>query len=567
MRKRLPFAILLFIPVYISAHSSDITILLERLDSLIAQEKTLAAQKEQRIKRLRQHEKNLHTPEDRYWFNKQLYEEYYVYNKDSAMVFVDRNLEIAQKMDWQEKVAEWKINKSFLFSVGGLLKESLDELQDIPVGALPPDLQADYYGQAQYLYSHFGQYTESRESELQSKYLHQERLYTDSVVAVIAPGHPQYLWYKGWSLRGTPEAGTIRKELQNLVDSSPLENRLDAMNAYLLAYLCRDNGQEQEYLKYMICSAIADVRSVNRDIASLEELASALFALGDIDHAYTYINYCFQMALAYQNRLRVISTAKVLDTIRMVYRQRDLEQRSRLRSYNVVLTLLLFILLCALLYIYRQMKKLASSRTQLNETNLQLNRHVDELSQAHTQLTEANRQFQQLNTQLKETNDQLRESNYVKEEYIGIVFTLCSGYINKLDELRKNVNRRIRAKQIDEVKTLTDTPTLVQTELKEFYHNFDATFLHIYPNFVNDFNRLLRPEEQIVLREGELLNADLRIYALVRLGINDSVKIAEFLHCSPQTIYNNRSKMRKKAIIPKEKFASAVMSLGRMRQE
>ena len=124
----------------------------------------------------------------------------------------------------------------------------------------------------------------------------------------------------------------------------------------------------------------------------------------------------------------------------------------------------------------------------------------------------------------------------------------------------------MKAKQFDEVKALTDSPTMAHNELKEFYHNFDAIFLHVYPDFVNDFNALLQPESRIVLKEGELLNTDLRIYALVRLGINDSVKIAEFLHCSPQTVYNNRLRTRNKAIIPKEEFANTVRSLGKMQE-
>ena len=161
-------------------------------------------------------------------------------------------------------------------------------------------------------------------------------------------------------------------------------------------------------------------------------------------------------------------------------------------------------------------------------------------------------------------NAELRESNYVKEEYIGYVFSICSNYISKLDEYRKNINRKIKAKQIDEAKALTDTPTMAHNELKEFYKNFDAIFLHVYPNFVSDFNSLLNPEERIVLKEGELLNTELRIYALVRLGITDSVKIAEFLHCSTQTVYNNRLRVRNKAIIPKEKFAETVRSLGKI---
>lgn len=291
-----------------------------------------------------------------------------------------------------------------------------------------------------------------------------------------------------------------------------------------------------------------------------------LFECGDIDRAYTYINYCLQNAQIYRNRVRVIGISKVQDAVHQAYQERNRKQEARLHLFLVLVSILSIVLLIAIFYIYRQMKHLSKSRAKLNEVNQLLNRHVDELSLAQTRLAEVNDQLQSLNGQLKEANSQLRESNYVKEEYIGYVFAICSNYISKLDEFRKNINRKIKAKQFDDVKTLTDTPTMAQNELKEFYHNFDAIFLHVYPDFVNDFNALLQPEERIVLKEGELLNTELRIYALVRLGINDSVKIAEFLHCSAQTVYNNRLKTRNKAIIPKEEFANTVRSLGKMQE-
>lgn len=116
--------------------------------------------------------------------------------------------------------------------------------------------------------------------------------------------------------------------------------------------------------------------------------------------------------------------------------------------------------------------------------------------------------------------------------------------------------------QINELRRSTEHP-ITTAELKAFFHTFDQVFLNIYPDFVQDFNALLRPEEQIVPKEGELLNTDLRIYALVRLGITDSVKIADFLHCSVQTVYNNRLRVRNKSLIPKTEFAQTVQQLGK----
>lgn len=546
------------------SYNEEIERLLSKLDSLIMQKDYFTATKEAKIRELYKKRQHVRTREESYWLNKMFYDEYYVYNSDSALAYVERNLAIAYELNNKEWLAEWKIKKSFLLSATGMLTEALKELKNISKEELTAELQVEYYGQMMYLYSHFGQYSGDDNVNLREGYYQKELLYRDSIYEVITPEDPYFLWYKGWRFRETNRAKEAIEQLKAVVDQSPLETRRDAMNAYVLAVLFRDQQQWNDYLKYMIYSAMADIRAVNKDIASLEELSASLYEMGDIDHAYTYINYCLQNAQLYRNRIRVLGISKIQDKIHRAYQERNRQQEERLHSFLVMVSVLSVVLLIAFFYIFRQMKRLSASRSQLNKSNQLLNVHVEELSETYRRLADVNNQLQSLNEQLKDTNRQLRESNYVKEEYIGYVFAICSNYISKLDEFRKNINRKIKANRVEEVKILTDTPSMAQNELKEFYHNFDAIFLHVYPDFVSDFNALLHPEEQIVLKEGELLNTELRIYALVRLGINDSVKIAEFLHCSPQTVYNNRLKTRNKSIIPKEEFANTVRSLGTM---
>lgn len=544
-------------------YSEKIKELLVRLDSLIAQKNTFAMLKEAKIAQLHKLRKDVRTLEERYWLNKNLYDEYCVYNVDSAMNYVAGNLDIVYKQNDKYRQMEWKIKKSFLLAATGLLKEAQDELDGVSGGSLPKELLVDYYGQMLYLYSHFNQYTGSEMGTLHEHYAQLERVYKDSLNMVLTPEDPLFLWYKGQVVQGTDSMYVFKERLQKGILNSAFDTRRDAMNAYVLACFYRESDEQENYLTYLIYSAMADVRISNKDIASLEELAGVLFSLGDIDHAYVYMSYCLQNALAYRNRVRVVGISAVQDTIHQIYQERNQRQEARLRMYLVLVSVLSLISLFAFLYIYKQMKRLKQSRQQLNEANNRLNKHVEELSKMHGQVAETNVQLTSLNEQLRDTNNQLRESNYVKEEYIGYVFSICSNYISKLDEYRKNINRKLKANQLEDVKALTDTHSMAQNELKEFYHNFDAIFLHIYPDFVSDFNALLHPDEQIVLKDGELLNTELRIYALVRLGITDSVKIAEFLHYSPQTVYNNRLKTRNKAIIPREEFAAVVRSLGR----
>ena len=550
------------LPLTAAPENEEIEKLLLKLDSLIAQKEIIEKEKELRISQLRLQKATVSSLEEEYWLNKKFYDEYYAYDTDSALYYISCNLRIAQERGWKERILKWRIRKSHLLTATGLLKEAADELRTIPENDLSSTLKIEYYGEMIYLYSHLGQYIGDNITS-QQEYYDKEKLYKDSICMVITPEHPLYLWYMGGSARGTDKALEMRTKLLKEVTQSKLDTYRDALNSYVLAHLYLDEGDKTSYLKYIIYSAMADIRTANKDIASLEELVKDLFAKGDIDRAYTYGNYCLQMGQAYHNRIRVADILSILDEIHKAYQKRNQEQQDHLSRYLIMVSILSVILLVAVLYIYRQMRRLSESRQKLNDANNSLNKHIVQLSETHHKMEEMNKQLQLLNKEQAVMNDQLRESNYIAEEYIAYAFSLCSTYISKLDEFRKTINRKIKTGQSEEVKQITEA-SVVKKELKEFYHSFDSVFLRIYPDFVHDFNNLLRPEEQIVMKEGELLNTDLRIYALVRLGINDSVKIAEFLHYSPQTVYNNRLKMRSRAKVPKEEFVEHVKSLGQV---
>lgn len=566
--KRLSF-ILLFYLTALAAYSEGIPESCRRqiqtLDSLLENIDAITLAKEEKIEQLRKRTATHCNIEEKFWLNKMFYDEYYVYNADSAMKYADANIAIARllgKKDWEQ---EWLLNSSFLFAATGLLKESYEKIIQINKDELPENLKPKYYEQMIYLYSHLGQYI-GENKKLVDEYYSIETDMKKKMHRNIDRNNPYYYWYMAQAVEQQPDnvKMSFMKELRAKVDSSRLDTRIDAMNSYALAHLYDKTGNKEMYVKYLACSAIADIRYSNRDVASLEELADFIFNTGDIDRAYTYLNCCLNKALAYPNRVRVVGISRLLDKVSRAYREKDKENNERLKEYLVLVSILSAVLIAAVLMIYLQLRKIVKAKAELDNANSQLSRNVEEQAAAQKQMAEMNRELKDINELMKKTNDKLLESNYVKEEYIGYAFSICSNYIGKIEEFRKNVNRKIKAGQIDDIKTMTASSTLVQSELKEFYHSFDAIFLHIYPDFVKDFNSLLRPEEQISLKEGELLNTELRIYALVRLGINDSVKIADFLHSSVQTVYNNRLKTRNKAILPKDEFIKAVCCLGKV---
>ena len=547
--------------IYAESVEKEIPQLLATLDSILVQTGELASQKELKIAQLKKKLSNAANFEEEFWINKMLYDESFVFNADSAMKYVDRNIQIAtelKKKDWQD---EWLINRSFMFAATGLLKEAGEVLEKVDSTSLSDGLKLSYYYQRSYLYSHLGQYM-GDQKQVNNKYYNEFENANKHMLALVRPKDPLYWWCVASCNELSPE-DSLFSALENVVLSSHHNTRLDAMNAYGLSNMYKRLGDKEKTMIYLIYSAMAGLRVCNRDIASLQELSSLLYDAGDIDRAYAYMNYCLKAALLYPNRVRIINISTELDKIYANYQQRDIRWRNSLQNYLYVVTFFSIILVLALIGLYRQTKKLRKSRTELDSANHSLNQHVVELSQMHKQLALANQELQNLNELLRSANQKLQESNDVKEEYIGYVFSICSNYISKLDEYRKNINRKLKTGQFEEARQLTDNSSLTQNELKDFYANFDAIFLRVYPDFVADLNSLLRPEEQILLKDASELNTEVRIYALVRLGINDSVKIADFLHCSPQTVYNHRLRMRNKAIIPKDKFAEAVRLLGR----
>ena len=533
-----------------------------RLDSLLNHTADIDRQKQIRISDLRHRIGRTTSVNDQYLAASLLFGEYLVYDSDSAMKYADQRLELAHRSgntDWE---IHSLIDKSELLTCTGMLHEADEVMNTIDPCKLSRDLLVKYYGQKIFLLSHQGNYAGGDTND----YYIREREYKDSIMCVIYPQHPEYYWYKCWNLIGTEKKDpSLINEMEMYLAGAAMDSRQDAKDAYALAILCRSEGDMKRCVKYLTMSAIADVNISNADIASMDELAKLLFnnGQGDIYRAYRYVNYCLNKAISFPNRVRAIGINKLLDDVNKAFNERIMQEKRRSDSALVAVCILAAVLISAIVIIIVQNRRLRRQSDTLDKANKTLNANVSELSLAQKQLNEANAQLKELNTDLQQKNEDLNEANYVKEEYIGYIFTICSNYIRKLEEFRSSIHVKAVSKKYKEILEDTDCTDMMRDELKDFYRSFDSIFLHIYPDFINDFNSLLQPDKRITPKEGELLNTDLRIYALVRLGITDSIKIAEFLHCSPQTVYNNRFKVRTHALVPKKDFAEAVRTLGK----
>ena len=559
--------ICLLFPAYACADTSKHALeenrkLLHSLDSLLEQQDLFVRVKEERIKQLKMQYSRVKDVKELYAMNRMVYLEYRVYDADSALHYINKNIQLAQQTNNRTWEVVSLLEQSFVLTSSGLLTEALKAVSDIQPEELPQNLRSEYFGRLCTLYSRLRDYS-SENSQLSEHYNNLQKAFRDSVYLTATPDELRYWNCRAWLYLGTPEIEPVKQAFEENKQTLSNDSRKYSIATYNLSAIYRSENNDSKYLENLILSAMADIRSVNGDIGSLQEIAEYLFKHGEIDRAYNYILYCSQKAMLFHNRVRIVKMSHLQNQIYKAYQEQSRTQQKRLQASLIAVSFLFLVLIGAFLYIRKQMHRLKEANLKLDSTNQKLSVNMDALSTAHQRLEEVNMQLKDLNTQLQEVNDQLRESNYVKEEYIGYVFNICSTYISKLEEFRKNINRKLKVGQIEDVKAMTDSSATASNELKEFYQNFDTIFLHLYPDFVGDFNALLLPEERIELKEGELLNTELRIHALIRLGITDSVKIADFLHCSAQTVYNNRLRTRNKSIIPKEDFINEVKKLGK----
>ena len=542
--------------------SCDVASLLDSLDVELSKKDVFENIKKSKIETLRKKLHGVDDPEHLYWINRDLYNEFSFFDSDSALHYANICYDIALKQGRKSWMDEMNLNKSYIYAATGLLDEAKQCIDMVDINSLSNGMIVDYYERLLFIATHKDQFL--GKNSLETPFLPDMEPLLMNLGRNLPSTDPLYCWFIGW--RSFNDFDLAKKSIplvEKVVRTSNFSTRKEAMDAWVLSHLYKKTGDTENAFKYLILSAIADIRMCNKEIASLQEISSIVYGAGDLNRANDYITYCLQCANDYNSRVRVGRLADLQYHIAEALSMKSNEQAKRIKSFIYILILILVVLVVAVCYIYRQFKRLKKQKLILNETNDELNRRVTELQETRMQLKDVNTRPEELVRNTQQSASELLVANDNKERYIADIFSICSNYISKLDDFRRDIYRKIMAHKFEEVKELTKSPELSHGEIKELYSNFDQIFLRVYPNFVEDFNTLLRPADRIVLKKGELLNTELRIYAFVRLGINDSVKISKFLHCSVQTVYNTRQRVRNKSDIPNEEFASAVRLLGK----
>ena len=316
-----------------------------------------------------------------------------------------------------------------------------------------------------------------------------------------------------------------------------------------MAWAYQRLGNIDKQKENLLISSIADLQASVREYVSLRQLAVLLFQEGDIENAHEFLQIAMDDAQKCNARLRILEINDIFPIVNAAFVKKIQEQKMQQRVSIEIISLLVLFLLAAIWRIWKQLKKTSEAHRETKEANNQLKR--------------LNAELVDFNKRLTELNHAIAENSKIKEEYIAQFMDQCSLYIEKIDAYRKSLNKLLSAGKIDDLKKVLKSTDLMDDELKAFYRNFDATFLKLFPTFVTDFNKLLISEGQIVLKKEGQLNTELRVFALIRLGITDSVKIAQFLRYSVTTIYNYRTKTRNKALGNRNELEKRVMEIGR----
>ena len=566
----------------ISAHAHNNN-LYKRLDSVIANSTVYDSIKEKRLKDIQLGAKYVTNPVDKLRIYEQLVNEYSPYVYDSAMVYVQRGISLAEKTGNSDYCNRFLIAKASLLIERGFYIEAKESLDKIKISQSDPKQNFLFNCAQSSLYYNLNAYCQKMEFSQHYNELFKE--YIGKALYYCPKNSAMYYYMKGINLFFSGRSiNEISASLNKAMQMFGPENRMYGRAAYALSKAYGKNKLWEQQERYLLLAAISDVMSSNNESLALQDVALSLYKnKNDLDKARKYINQTLKDAHAYNSRLQRVELYANLNVILSAYNEKLQKEGSWQKVAIICILLLLAAIATAVVYISRknhllkltekeqkaltqqlsainkQQKKdnkaLQDSNDELRYNNNELKNFNNELRDSNKALKDSNNELQDSNDELngsnkslRDANDELENANAKRELMVNAFIMLCCQYIERLDNQRKLVIRKIKANQQKELLSILSSSKRSTEESQNFLSQFDKIFLSLYPSFVKELNTLLTPEAQIQLTKDNELTPNLRVAALVRLGVTESPKIAGILSYSLQTIYNYRSTLKNSAI-------------------
>lgn len=514
---------------------------LKELDNVISRQEEIESAKDSYIELIKGRYSETLSPDEKYTIFDELYNEYYNYNIDSAIFYARTKLDIAFDAAEQDLVDDAILDIADRYVMSGMYLAAHDIISEISADRLDVLLVPRYYHIWHSLYTGLEDGCDDPVQKTEYRKLKQQ--YREQL----------------FSLLGKDDISRLYVMADIYVDEGRADELLDTLNAkfnedipihdkavlsYIYANISDSYGHDDDATLYFAKSAIFDLMTPVHEYKSLYELASKLYDAGDIKRAYRYISRSINDAITANALINIQSINRSLPIISRSYHSQMLHNRRQLSVLSGILGIMAVLLIGAVIVTLREQRK---------------------ARQAEKRTSEINEELKAINRKMEEYILLLKESNNIKEIYIGRYIDLCSEYIGRMERYRSMLNRTARTEGFEAVRNALKSSEFIDKELNEFYEQFDATFLQLFPDFIKDLNALLQPDKRIELKTRDgIMTTELRIFALIRLGITDSVKIAEFLRRSVSTVYNYRVKMRNAAFNSREDFEKQIMGIGKL---
>lgn len=538
---------LVFFPLFslLSCSSSENGQLLERLDEVLEDKAVYDGYFRDGVQVLKDVLVDQTDPEQIYNLNIRIADFYRKYSLDSTLAYIGRGRSVAERIGAREKVADADFRMAVVYVKAGYHVEAADILNRYRGRAIPDGMLREYYGAEHTYWGETMAYTSS--SEFYDDKLSRRDAFRGLLLAMTE--EETWEWYN-LKREEAAEAGdveAVREFSSGMLGCSHDNSREYAEAAYYYAYSFEDSDPSL-FEEWLIRSAIADVMCATKDYASLNDLARTMFDRGDIDRAFRYAaDHCMVDALCYNGKLRPWQILMFFPEIENAYQQKHARQSRYTLVLLMCMSVLFVVLLFLLAFLYKRQQILDSMRAKLQESYLEIDSRNHDLVAA--------------NSRLVDMNAKMQESDKVKQEYITLFLGMVSDNISASRQYRNRVLKCIRQ---GKTKVLTDeieSLAPVDDDILEFYKMFDQAFINLYPDFVDKFNALLVPGFEIVPKGDDILTPELRIFALIKLGITESSRIASLLHYSANTIYNYRAKIKNRARGSRDDFEEAVRNL------
>lgn len=486
---------------------------LDSLDYYLSKKELFDAAKQERISRIRL-EGN----------NELLFDEYASYIYDSASMYslrmIDESL-LSGNKDFRTIV---QIKRGFLYLSGGLFKEAADILEDLDLEGVSDEVKIEYYTTYGRLLYDLSDYNHS---DLANEYLMEGNTMTDNALALLEPQDNARFWYLS-ALRDMKRQNYTRalerfaRQLQ--CDNISVHDKAITYSSMAWVYRLQNDMRNAQH--YNILAAIYDIKGSTKEAVALQNVARVLFMEGQIERAAKYIRIANDDAQFYNARHRKQEISELLPIIEGEQMRQINEKNRRIETLSFFLYILLAIVIAITVVLYNRMTKLSKAQHTIHDINLSL-----------------------------------REANKIKEEYLGTFLCWQSDFLNQLERYQRFVKKKAQEKKYEELQTLPQQFN-ANKKRQEFNKQFDEMFLRVFPDYVQQFNDMLREDERFEMKKGELLNTELRIFALIRLGITDNEKIAQVLDYSVTTIYTYKTRVRNRSDLSSDELTQRLMSIG-----